>query len=546
MDSDEGAFDIVIVGTGLTESIAAAALSKAGFKVAQIDENPYYGADEASLTQDEFIQWQDKLSVSTDEIYTSFSRTGEVLPQSRQYSISLSPAMIPSTGPLISSLIQSRVSRYGGFRLIQQVAVYNSSGSMKPVPGSKEDIFKDRSISLVDKRRLMRFLQFAVGDFSTSKELVGMEDAPYVEFLKSKFSLNEDMAIAIAYALSYCQSPIDPTLPALQRIHRYLLSAGRYGSSPFLLGHYGSSGEISQGFCRTSAVSGGVYILGKTLKSVRRADKSQSTADTDTPEYIIHFDEWSEALTCKVMISSATRIPRELLPESKHAQLRHDACSTTVARCVAIIDKPLSFVPTRETGQSGTTETEAGNDEQASSPSSDQIDAGVLIFPPDSLSSGSASSAVDVLIVGEGTMSTPQGKWILYLSTLNPENIPPKDLLQPYLDTTLSLASTEAVSPLFTSFYNRRSPAPSDASTPSDAARQSFKLTDLPNYILVPQLPTLPLTEPPDIAAVHAETVFWDALRILRPEGNMSASAEGNAPRFWPPLPDDENEEGEA
>ncbi|EEB93424.1 hypothetical protein MPER_07919 [Moniliophthora perniciosa FA553] len=412
----------------------------------------------------------------------------------------------------------------------------------------------------------MRFLQFAVGDFGGSKELVGMEDAPYVEFLKSKFSLNEDMAIAIAYALSYCQSPtgtstryssnhhsfkaLDPTLPALQRLHRYLLSAGRYGPSPFLLGHYGSSGEISQGFCRTSAVSGGVYILGKTLKSVKRAEKPQSGTDTNTPEYIIHFEEWPDALTCKVMISSATRIPRELLPESKHAQLRQDACSTTVARCVAIIDKPPSFVPTGETRQSETMETEADNDEETSS--SDRIDAGVLIFPPNSLSTGSASSTVDVLIAKEQcpllkenmrpSTERPIPSGILYLSTLNPENVPPKDLLQPYLDTTLSLTSapTETVSPLFTSFYNQRSPAPSDASTPLDASHQSFKFTDLPNYILVPQLPTLPLTEPPDIAAVHAETVFWDTLRILRPQSN---SSEENVPSFWPPLPDDDEDD---
>jgi hypothetical protein len=33
------------------------------------------------------------------------------------------------------------------------------------VPGSKEDVFKDKSVSLVDKRRLMRFLMFVAGEY---------------------------------------------------------------------------------------------------------------------------------------------------------------------------------------------------------------------------------------------------------------------------------------------------------------------------------------------------------------------------------------------
>ncbi|KAK7041786.1 hypothetical protein VNI00_009075 [Paramarasmius palmivorus] len=533
MDRDEGAFDVVILGTGLTESITAAALSKAGFKVAHIDENPYYGGDEASLTQDEFIQWQDKLSKSSvSELYSSFSRSGGILPQCKQYSISLSPTMIPSTGPLISSIIQSGVSRYGGFRLIQQVAVYHPSGTVKTVPGSKEDIFKDKSISLVDKRRLMRFLQFAMGEFEGSKELEEMKDKPYIGFLKSKFSLNEDMAAAIAYALSYCQSSTDPTLPALQRIHRYLLSAGRYGPSPFLLGHYGSSGEIAQGFCRTSAVASGVYILGKTLSSIKRAEEthSEGSQSPETPKYIIHFDEWPEAITCHLMISSATRIPKELLPEEKLLELQQDTDYTTVARCVAIINQALSFLPaTTEVRQNEAIEgQEADTDGSASS--SNGIDAGVLVFPPSSLSTGSAPSAVDVLIVGEGTMSTPQGKWIVYISTPNPNESSPSDLLKPYLEATLTLSrDTEPVSPLFTSFYNQRCPV----SSPPPS-----RLADLSNYILVPQLPVLPLTEPPDVAAVHAEAVFKEAIRILRPAEDGTDETP-----FWPPLPTTEDDE---
>jgi RAB protein geranylgeranyltransferase component A len=107
-------------------------------------------------------------------------------------------------------LVASGVARYGGFRLVERVCVYDSSGSVKPVPGSKEDIFKNKEISLVDKRRLMRFLMFAAGDFEETKELEGHEISPFPAYLKNVFSLNEEMSNAITYALAYCLSPSGP------------------------------------------------------------------------------------------------------------------------------------------------------------------------------------------------------------------------------------------------------------------------------------------------------------------------------------------------
>lgn len=125
---------------------------------------------------------------------------------SRQFGLSLCPTIIPSIGPLIDSLVASGVSRYGGFKLLEQVALYESPGVVKPVPGSKEDIFKDTSLSLLHKRRLMRFLMFAGGEFEDKPELQGNEDTPFPDFLKNKFSLDDAAIQAIAYALSFCVS----------------------------------------------------------------------------------------------------------------------------------------------------------------------------------------------------------------------------------------------------------------------------------------------------------------------------------------------------
>jgi Rab proteins geranylgeranyltransferase component A len=180
------------------------ALAKAGFKVAHIDENPYYGGQEASLSLDEFIQWADTSSNSS--MFTSITRSPNTLPQSRQYSICLCPSFISSIGPIISSLISSGVAKYGGFRLLERVGVYDQSGIIKHVPGTKEDVFKNKDINLIDKRRLMRFFRFAVSEFEGNNELAGQYNLPFEEFLKNAFSLNDEMTTTIVYSIAFCLS----------------------------------------------------------------------------------------------------------------------------------------------------------------------------------------------------------------------------------------------------------------------------------------------------------------------------------------------------
>ena len=181
------------------------ALSKAGYKTAHIDTNSYYGGDEATLSLEELVQCLDNTAASTR--IQQVSRSIHVPSQSRQYSICLQPSVIPSTGPLISSLVASGVSKYSGFRLLDCVGVHDPSGRVKQVPGSKEDIFKSKEISLVEKRRLMRFLTFAASEFEDKNELEGKHDTPFLEFLQTTFSLNEEMASVITYALAFCTSP---------------------------------------------------------------------------------------------------------------------------------------------------------------------------------------------------------------------------------------------------------------------------------------------------------------------------------------------------
>ncbi|KAF9456093.1 GDP dissociation inhibitor-domain-containing protein [Collybia nuda] len=572
---EEGAFDVVIIGTGLTESIAAAALSKAGYKVAHLDENPYYGGREASLSLDELVEWVDTKASANDPHYSSVQRSQSTLSQSRQYSICLCPAVIPSIGPTISSLVSSGVSKYGGFRLLERVGVYHPTGVVKNVPGTKEDVFKSKDMSLIDKRRLMRFLMFSIGDFENKKELEGNHHLPFADFLKTVFTLNDEVVTALIYSLAYCFSPSDPTGPALDRIRRYLRSAGRYGPSPFLVGHYGGTGDIAQGFCRAAAVSGAVYILGRNLTSIRYNNPQDLISVQHQPgRYSITLQDFPDTLTCNVIISSFTDIPLELRGDINYlapSTSENLHSSSTVVRCIAIIDRPIYFPPT-EVIRGSINESEPFDETTRAPPPAPQIiDAGVLVFPPSTIRGGSTTMAATLLITGEGTMSTPKGKWILYLAlplaTILPVSGPmsAQEILQPYLNAALALTlppdgpaphvlDTESPpqltppQPLFTTFYIHHVDLGNRPHTPSHSHTTLEQSKPGTFIIPSPLSPTCPLPDISDNAATHAETVFWEVTKLLNinepPNAENDARMNTEIGGFWPTL-DTANDSGD-
>lgn len=134
-------------------------------------------------------------------------------------------------------------------------------------------------------------------------------------------------------------------------------------------------------------------------------------------KYTVELEGISEKLTCHLIISSPDHVPSHLLPRAKHILQEDTAPSgiqaySSVARCVAIIDRPISFsttplIPGSSVSDAGITE----NPPQEAS-IGQGLDTAVLIFPPSSLPAGSATTAVHALITGEGSMSTPSGKCV--------------------------------------------------------------------------------------------------------------------------------------
>ncbi|KAH8829618.1 FAD/NAD-P-binding domain-containing protein [Flagelloscypha sp. PMI_526] len=522
--NDESSFDVIVLGTGLTESITAAALSKAGFKVAHLDDQPHYGGPQASLSLDELVEWANKRG------YTVKSRDGNnPIPYSRQYSVSLAPCLIPSIGPLISALIASGVAKYGGFKLLERVAVIGADGEFKSVPGSKEDIFKDSSIRLIDKRRLMKFLAFCMSDgsISDSLELQGKEDQPFLHFLQTTFSLNDEMASAVAYALAFCSSPSDSTLPALLRLQHYLRSSGRYGPSPFLVGHYGSLGEIAQGFCRTAAVSGAVYILGRDLTSMSLVSvQDNNSSSTSHRKYGVSIADFPDTLEADLIITSNLAVVSRLMPRADTIAYPPSR-TTTIVRCIAVIDVPLD--PSALFKKPSDGDGDNGEEKEVS----ESIDTVVLVFPPSSLASGQSNSAATVLMTGEGSMSAPTGKSIVYISLplidVQPEPSA-EDSLQPYLSAVLSklTLNSSPVQPILEVYYKDVSHSPITLS----------ETTEAETILVSPPLETHPFPVLADEAAKNSERLFWDAVKVLRRRENAEVEQVID---FWPPLEEPED-----
>lgn len=70
--------------------------------------------------------------------------------------------MIYARGPLVELFISSNTSRYCEFKCITRVLTRNDEdqSNLVPVPCSRSDVFTSDVINLVEKRVLMKFLQF--------------------------------------------------------------------------------------------------------------------------------------------------------------------------------------------------------------------------------------------------------------------------------------------------------------------------------------------------------------------------------------------------
>ncbi|ETL48135.1 hypothetical protein L916_02226 [Phytophthora nicotianae] len=341
----ETEYDVLLVGTGMVEGILAGALARIGKKVLHLDQNDYYGSNYASFPLAQFLRWTKNEAIAPrnfgdedekgenecistakssnnkekqqvlpmkssfecrllEEGFSDDATKEELVQKSSSFSIDVNPRLMLSSEQLVETLITSGVGRYLEFAAIERTYVHfqPTDNSTEPdtvweVPCSKKDVFQSKLLGMVEKRQLMKFLQF-VADYGethilhedvktknerslalgralkrpqnkasqadTDAELVAYLDNPFQELLEKHFKLSVKLQQVVVYCVGLATFPASKNQisarDGLAAVYRYVASIGRFTGTAFLAPLYGIS-ELAQSFCRLSAVYGGIYVL---------------------------------------------------------------------------------------------------------------------------------------------------------------------------------------------------------------------------------------------------------------------------------------------
>ncbi|KAF2177181.1 hypothetical protein K469DRAFT_378932 [Zopfia rhizophila CBS 207.26] len=317
MDTLDGTiWDVLIVGTGIQQSLLALALSRSGKKILHIDPNDYYGGAEAAFSLQEAEEWANKVDAgSSSAAYANISiskpekagsdASAPSLSFSRAYSLALSPQLIYARSSLIQYLVSSNVYRQLEFLAVGSWWVYSGEpdlasnviagepsegvgqsrhGRLLKVPNGREDVFQDQVLDFKAKRALMKFLRFIVEYEEQQEVWEEHRQQPFPTFLSEQFKVPVALhAPLLALTLSADSSNNTTTEFALPRIARHLRSVGVFGAGfGSVIPKFGGTSEITQAACRASAVGGGVYALGTGLSSLTNDEPSGAERNSET------------------------------------------------------------------------------------------------------------------------------------------------------------------------------------------------------------------------------------------------------------------------
>lgn len=259
-------YDVIVLGTGLTECILSGIMSKSGKKVLHMDRNNYYGAESASMTPlgDLYKLFQEELS--PEDKYG----------RGRDWNVDLIPKFIMAHGELTKLLIHTDVTRYLEFKQIEGSYVYKNGGKVYKVPASDKEALTSSLMGIMEKRRFKNFLVWAMAwDFEKNDTWQGLDPTKFtMRHVFKKFGLDQNTADFTGHAICLFLNDdyIDkPYKDAILKLKLYYESLSSYGKSPYLYPLYGL-GELPQGFARLSAVYGGTYMLDKPVEEIVMED----------------------------------------------------------------------------------------------------------------------------------------------------------------------------------------------------------------------------------------------------------------------------------
>ncbi|KAI0011279.1 rab GDP-dissociation inhibitor [Xylariaceae sp. FL0662B] len=262
-------YDVIVLGTGLTECVLSGVLSVKGKKVLHIDRNDHYGGEAASVNLETLFKKYGNFTKG-DEPWKKYGRAND-------WNIDLVPKFLMSSGELTNILVSTDVTRYLEFKQVAGSFVQQGAGSkatIAKVPSDAAEALRSPLMGIFEKRRMKSFIEwvgtFDVNDPASHK---GLDmNACTMKDVYDKFGLETGTRDFVGHAMalylddSYNDTP-GKAPEAIERIRLYGNSVARYGKSPYIYPLYGL-GELPQGFARLSAIYGGTYMLNTSVDEI--------------------------------------------------------------------------------------------------------------------------------------------------------------------------------------------------------------------------------------------------------------------------------------
>ncbi|KAJ6172336.1 Rab GDP-dissociation inhibitor [Penicillium chermesinum] len=237
MDEIAPEYDVVVLGTGLTECVLSGVLSVKGNKVLHIDRNDHYGGEAASVNIE---------TVSLQEVRQRPARRRALEEDGRvhDWNIDLVPKLLMANGELTNILVSTDVTRYLEFKQIAGSYVQQGKGSkatVAKVPSDAGEALRSSLMGLFEKRRAKKFLEW-VGEFKEDDPAThqGINvKACTMKDVYDKFGLEENTRDFVGHSMAlypsdeYINAP-GVAVDAINRIRLYVNSMARYGKSPYI------------------------------------------------------------------------------------------------------------------------------------------------------------------------------------------------------------------------------------------------------------------------------------------------------------------------
>ncbi|KAI9833549.1 MAG: Rab GDP dissociation inhibitor alpha [Phylliscum demangeonii] len=269
MDEIAPEYDVVVLGTGLTECVLSGVLSVKGKKVLHVDRNDHYGGEAASVTLEALFKKYGNYQ-KDQEPWKKYGRAND-------WNIDLVPKLLMSNGELTNILVSTDVTRYLEFKQIAGSYVQQGSGTratVAKVPSDAKEALSSPLMGIFEKRRMKKFLEWASAfeepDPATHNGLK-MHSCTMKE-VYDKFGLEASTRDFLGHAMALYQTDDYITekgaaIETVNRIRLYATSMARYGKSPYIYPLHGL-GELPQGFARLSAIYGGTYMLNTSIDEI--------------------------------------------------------------------------------------------------------------------------------------------------------------------------------------------------------------------------------------------------------------------------------------